>query len=119
MTEHIEGQPAHRVGGIELLGYRHKRDALRVEDLDHLCEVGQRSGQAVDLVHDHDVDETMADVFEQLLQGRPLHVPAGETAVIVSRLDESPTFALLALDKGLAGFTLCVQRIEVLLEALF
>jgi hypothetical protein len=23
----VEGQPAHRGGGVELLGYRHKRDA--------------------------------------------------------------------------------------------
>jgi hypothetical protein len=117
--EHVEGQPTHRGGSIELLGNRHKRHALRVEDLDHLCEVGQRSGQPVDFVHDHDIDQAMAYVFEQPLQGRPLHVPAGETAIIVGGLDQSPAFALLALDEGLAGFALCMQRIEVLLETLF
>jgi hypothetical protein len=82
---------------------------LRVEDLDHLCEIGQRSGQPVDLVHDHDIDQAMADVFEKPLQGRPLHVPAGETAVIVGRPNQFPAFSLLALDEGLAGLSLGVK----------
>ena len=36
----------------------------------------------------------MADVFEQPLQRRPLHVPTRETAVIVCGFDQSPAFAL-------------------------
>jgi hypothetical protein len=108
-----------RGGGIELLGHRHKRDALRVENLDHLGEICQRSGQPVDLVHDHDVNQAMADVFEQPLQCRPLHGPAGHAAIIVGCLDESPAFALLALDECFAGLALGMQRIEVLLQTFF
>jgi hypothetical protein len=37
----------------------------------------------------------------------------------MGRLDESPAFAVLALDEGLAGLALRMQRIEVLLETLF
>ena len=37
--KHIESQTPHRGGSVELLGHRHKRDALGIEDLDHLREV--------------------------------------------------------------------------------
>ncbi len=56
----VEGQPAHRGGGIELLGDGDERDALRVEQLDDLGEVGQRAGQPVDLVDHDDVDAPSA-----------------------------------------------------------
>ena len=48
-----------------------------VEELDQLGKIGQRAGQPVDLVdHDH-VDLAGLDVFEQMLQGRAVHVAAG------------------------------------------
>jgi hypothetical protein len=61
--------------------------------------IGQRCGQPVDLVDDHDIDQAMADAFEQPMQGGPLHIPAGETTVIVGRRDEFPAFTLLAYTK--------------------
>src|SRR5271155_1182457 len=70
-----------------------------VEDLDHFGEVGQRSGQAVDLVDDHDIDQFLADVFEQTVKGRALHRSARKTTVIVVCLDQSPAFALLTADE--------------------
>jgi len=39
--QHVQRQPAHRGGGVELLGHRHKRHPARIEHLDHLGEVGQ------------------------------------------------------------------------------
>ena len=51
-----------RGGGVELLGDRDEGDAAGVEHLDDLGEVGQRPGQAVDLVDHDDVDLAGADV---------------------------------------------------------
>ena len=77
--QHVQRQPAHRGGGVELLGHRDERDAVLVEDLDDLGEVGQRPGQPVDLVDDHDIDALVANVGEQPLQGRPLHGAARDS----------------------------------------
>ena len=39
--QHVEGQAAHRGGGIELLRDRNEGDAMRVEQFDQLGKVGQ------------------------------------------------------------------------------
>src|SRR6266404_344243 len=52
------------------------------------------------------------------LQSRPIHRRAGEPAVIVSRAQAHPAFLPLAVDEGLAGLALRLQRIEFLLEPL-
>jgi hypothetical protein len=49
--ENVEGQASHGRRGIELLGDRDKRDAMSIEQLDQFGEVGERTGQAVDLVN--------------------------------------------------------------------
>jgi hypothetical protein len=41
-----------------------------IEQLDQFCEVGQRSGEAIDLVDDDDVDLPASDIFQKLLQVR-------------------------------------------------
>ena len=82
--QHIEGQPAHRGGGVELLGDGDERDRSGVEHLDQLGEVGQRAGQAVDLVdHDH-VDLAGLDILQQLLEGRAVEVAAGIGRVVIA-----------------------------------
>ena len=60
--QHVQGEPAHRGGGIELLGDRHERHPVRIEQLDELGEVCQRAGQAVDLINDNDTDFAHPDV---------------------------------------------------------
>src|SRR6516225_1780797 len=96
-----------------------KRRAPGVEDLDDLGKIGERAGQPIDLVDDHDVDPPRGDVGKQLLQSRPLHRRAGAPAVIIPRAQAHPAFVPLAVDKGLAGLALRLQRIERLLEPLF
>ena len=54
--QHVQRQPAHRGGGVELLGHRDERDIVLVEQLDELGKVRQRAGQAIDLVDHDDVD---------------------------------------------------------------
>src|SRR5271169_6177444 len=90
----------------------------RVEDLDDLGEIGERAGQPVDLVDDHDIDAPRRDVGEQPLQSRPTHRRAGEPAVIITRAQAHPAFVALAGDEGLAGLALRLQRIEFLFEPL-
>ena len=68
--QNIQRQPPHRGRGVELLGDRDERHAVRVEQLDELGEVGQRAGQAIDLVDDDDIDLSGANVGQQPLQGR-------------------------------------------------
>jgi hypothetical protein len=57
-----------------------------------------------------DVDQLLADVLKQALQGRASHRPAGKAAIVLLSLDELPTLALLASDEGFASFSLRMQR---------
>ena len=57
---------------------------LGIENLDDLGEIGQRAGQPVDLVDHHDIDLALADIGEQTLQCRPLHVAARAPAIVVT-----------------------------------
>ena len=95
-----------------------KRRASRIEDFDDLSKIGERAGQPVDLVDDHDIDPSGREVGEQPLQSRPIDRGAGEPAVIIARAQAHPAFVALARDKGLTGFALGLQRIELLFEPL-
>ncbi len=88
-----------------------------VEHLDHLGEVGERAGQPVDFVDHHDIDQSLIDVSQQTLQCRSFHGSTRQTAVVVGGLDQTPSFASLALDERFARLALCVQRVEVLLQS--
>ena len=57
---------------------------MLVEELDELGEVGERAGEAVDLVDHHHVDRAGRDIRQELLQGRAVHRPAREAAVVVA-----------------------------------
>jgi hypothetical protein len=43
---------------------------MGIEQFDQFCEVGQRSGEPIDLVNDDNVDLAASDIFQQLLQVR-------------------------------------------------
>ena len=62
--QHVERQPSHAAGGVERLGHRDEGDAMAVEQLHELGEVGERPGQPIDLVDDDDVDPALPDVGE-------------------------------------------------------
>ena len=116
--QHIERQPAHGVGGVERLGDGHERGARRIQPIDDLSEVGERAGQAIDLV-DHDrVDPPPVDIGEQCFQPWAGHGSTRETAIIVDRGQHPPALGDLALDVGLAGFALSVQAVEGLIQPL-
>ena len=56
---------------------------MRVENIDDLGEVGQRTRQAIDLVDDDDIDPSGFDVAHELRQARALHAAAREAAIVV------------------------------------
>ena len=84
-----------------------------------LAKSVERAGQAVDLVDHHDIDQALIDISQQTLQRRSLHRPAGQTAIVISGLDQAPSFTGLALDERFAGLALRMQRVEVLLQSFF
>jgi hypothetical protein len=96
----------HRAGRVERLGHRDERDARGVEDRDDAGEVGQRPGQAVDLVDHDDVDLPRRDIREQRLESWALHRAAGEAAIVEDGRKRDPTLLLLAQDVGGAGLAL-------------
>jgi hypothetical protein len=55
-----------------------------VECLDQLGEVGERTGQPIDLIDDDNVDPSGLDIDEQFLQSRSIHRTAGKTAIVVT-----------------------------------
>jgi hypothetical protein len=98
--------------------HRDKGHALRIKDLDDLGEIGERAGQAIDLVGHHRIDLAGLDVGKELLQGRAVHRGAGEAAVIIVLRQTGPALMALAFDVSLAGLALGVQGVERLLQAL-
>src|SRR5205085_3591002 len=114
--QHVERQAPHRARRVELLRHRNKRHTLCVEELDQPGKIGERTGQPVDLVHDHDVDPAGPDIGEQILQRRSLYITAREPAIVIAGSDQYPALVALAADEGLAGFALRRERIEFLLQ---
>ena len=114
--QHVQRQPAHRRGGVEGLGDRDEADPGGIEGRHDPGEVGERPGQAVDLVDDHRIDLAGLDVGEQPGEGRALQRAAGIAAVIVAVRERAPALVLLAENVGGAGLALGIERVEVLLE---
>jgi hypothetical protein len=74
-----------------------------IEHFDDAGEIGKGSCQAIDLVHQHQVDLASADVGWQALQRRPFEAATGEAAIIVLGGEQDPTFMALAGRIGLTG----------------
>src|SRR3984885_8699164 len=117
--EHIQGQSSHAGRGVERLGDRDERHLMCVEEFDQLGEVGERAGQPGDLVDDDHVDPVSANVIEELLERRPIYRAAGVAAAVVVGPDQLPAFMGLALDVGFRCLPLIVERVELLLQAMF
>ena len=56
---------------------------MGIQHIDDLREIGERPGQAVDLVNDNDLNLASLDIGEEPLQGRALHRAAGEAPVVI------------------------------------
>src|SRR6202011_5347594 len=116
--QNVQGQATHRGRRVELLRHRHEGDALRIEDLDDLGEVGERTGQPVDLVADDDIDPPLLDVGQKLLKGRAVDCRARQPAIAVSLWEAGPALVPLTRDEGFTSLPLGMKRIEFLFEPL-
>ncbi len=116
--QHVQHQPAHGAGRVELLGDRDEGDLVPLEDLHDAGEVQQTATEPVDLVDHHAVDPPAPHIFEELPQGGPLHVAAGVAAVIVAVGQTRPALLLLAGDVALARLALRVERVKLPVEPL-
>ena len=90
---------------------------MGIEQFDQLGEIGQRAGQAIDLVDDNDIDPVGSNVIEELLQGRAVGRSAREAAIVISSTNQCPAGMGLAADIGLRRIILGIERVEVLIEA--
>ena len=114
----VQHQPPHGGGGVELLGDRDEGHPVALEHLDHAREVGERAGEAVDLVDHHGIDLARLDVGEQALQGGTLHGAARVGGVVVVIGDGDPALGALARDIGMPRIALGVDGVVLLVEAL-
>ena len=89
---------------------------MGIQHIDDLGEIGERPGQAVDLVNDNDLNLASLDIGEEPLQGRALYRAAREASVVVHFGARDPSGVTLARDVGLTCFALRVERVELLLE---
>jgi hypothetical protein len=89
-----------------------------VEKLHHAGEVQKGPAQTVHLVDHHAVDAARLDAGEEPLEGGPLHVAAGEAAVVEPIRNAHPSLVSLARDIGFRGFPLGVEAVELLLQPL-
>src|SRR6202162_4080843 len=89
---------------------------MLIEQLDQLGEVGKRAGEAVDLVDHHDGDLAGPDIGQELLQGSAVEGGTREPAIVVAIRNQAPALMRLALDIGLAGFPLGIERVEFEVE---
>ena len=90
---------------------------MTVKRLDHLSEVQQGSAEPVHLVNHDAVNLSRLNVGQEAFQRRPLHVAAGESAVVVPFRKALPTFVHLGLNVVLARLAMGVERVKFLLKA--
>src|SRR5215208_6672961 len=86
--------------------------------LDQLGEIRKRARQPVDLVHHHEVDPASPNIAQQGLERRPFQRGPGEAAIIIMIWDEPPALLRLALDIGLTGLALGIERVERKVEVM-
>ena len=65
------------------------------------------------------VDLAGPDIGQEMLQGRAVEGGAREAAIVIVIRDEPPAFVRLALDIGLAGFPLGIERVELEIQIMF
>jgi hypothetical protein len=87
-----------------------------IKQLNQLGEIGEGAGEAVDLIDHNDGDLAGPDIDQEFLQGRTFERGFGQTAVVVVLRVEAPALMRLALDIGLAGLALGIERVEFEVE---
>ncbi len=81
---------------------------MPLEQIDNSGEVSERSSQAVNFIYNDDVNESIGNIIEQMLQGGTLDRATGVSTIVIVAWQQSPTQVLLALDISLTGLPLCL-----------
>ena len=89
---------------------------MPVEQLHQLGKIGERAGEAVDLVDHDDVEAAGLYVSKQLLQPGSVGRATRIAAIIIMAAHQRPAGMRLTADIGLGGITLGVERVEILVE---
>jgi hypothetical protein len=63
---------------------------MLIKEFDELGEVGERAGQAIDLVDHDDVDPPLSDVGQESLQGRAVQGATREAAIVIALGTRAP-----------------------------
>ena len=117
--QHVQGQPAHAGRGVEGLGHRDEGGACRIQPFHELGEVGERTGQPVDLVDDDLIDLASLEIAHQPLQRRALQrPPRSPRSSSCSGSSTQPSALWLAMKAG-TGSAPEHRAVEVLLGPFF
>src|SRR6266446_1754380 len=92
---------------------------MPLEDIHQPGKVQQGSAQPIDLVDHYTIDPSGFHVRNQFLQGRTIEIAARVAAVIVTFGDHGPARMPLAQNIRFGSFSLCLQRVERLVQSIF
>jgi hypothetical protein len=73
--QHVQREPAHGRGGIELLGDRNEAHSATIEGLDDPAKIIQSASQTVYFVNNNGLDLAGRDVLQETLESRATMVP--------------------------------------------
>jgi hypothetical protein len=90
-----------------------------LEHAQHPREIEQRPAQTVDFIYHDAIQFARFDCVEQPCQSGPVHVGAGEAAVVIELGQRDPAFAPLTPNESLGSLALRIERVEFLIETLF
>jgi len=110
----IEHHPPGRGAGVDFLSHRYERDAVFVKFRLKLGKISETAAQTVDLVDDHDIDQTGPDIRHHPLKCGAVGIAAGPAAVVVRFRQTNPAVGALAGNVVFRRIALGIQRIIVL-----
>ena len=112
----VERQPPHGCGCVKRLGHGHEGHIVTIKNIDQLCEVHERTAQAINFIDHDNIDLTGLNVAINLCRaGRSKRSPGNPTVVIWIG-DQHPAFLLLAGDIGFARLSLGMKAVEFQVE---
>ena len=115
--QNAQHQSAEAVLRVERLGHANESDFVLFEQIDEPDEVGQRTGEPVELVDYDHVYEPLLHGAQKTRQVRPVEVAAGVAAVVVALRKLGPVSVALRADVGRADVTLHLEAVELQIES--
>ena len=111
--ENVQEHPSGTVGSVDVLCHGNEMNVVLFKELLEFCEIYDGAGKTVNLITDDHIDLSCLDISLQPGHGRPVHIAAGESSVVVTFRKTNPPTAFLTGNVTLACFPLRGQGIEV------